>query len=78
MLLFSRPEEVSLSAPFAGLLLFAITLVSTARFQAPLHKRLLDDLDRDAYTLLLATNWIRTAAWSFHAILALWMVWRTS
>ncbi|CAN5771025.1 hypothetical protein BH20CHL2_BH20CHL2_07950 [soil metagenome] len=78
LLLFSRPQEVSLSAPFAGLLLFAITLVSTARFQAPLHTRLRDGFDRDAYTFLLATNWIRTAAWSFHAMLALWMVWRVS
>ncbi len=78
LLLFLRPPEISLLAPSTGLLLFVITLVSTARFQIPLHTRLRSGFDRDAYTSLLATNWIRTAAWSSHAALALWMVWRAS
>lgn len=78
LLLFTRPAQISLAAPIAGLLLFAVIVVSTAIFQAPQHAALSDGFDQHAYDFLLATNWIRTAAWSAYGLLGLWMVWRSS
>lgn len=77
-LLVSRPDAVPLAAPVAGMLLFAITLFSTARWQIPQHQRLGRGFDRDAHARLVATNWVRTVAWSCHALLALWMLWRSA
>lgn len=78
ILLFSRPEQIPLVAVVAGLLLFAVIVVSTALFQAPQHAALSNGFDRNAYEFLLKTNWIRTAAWSAYGLLGLWMVWRAS
>lgn len=74
-LLFVRPSGVPLWLVLAGLLLLAMIVVSTARFQAPLHAKLSHGFDRDAYAFLLRTNWVRTVAWSLYALLTLWMLW---
>lgn len=78
VLLVDRPARLPLTAPIAGVALFVIIMVSTARLQAPAHAKLTRSFDRDVYTSLLRTNWIRTAAWSAYSFLALWMIWRIS
>ena len=75
LLLFVRPPEVPLPAAVAGLVLFAVIVVSTPLFQAPQHQTLSGGFDRGAYEFLLSTNWIRTAAWgTAYSLLGLWMV----
>ena len=50
---------------------------STALFQIPMHRVLAVKFHRRSYERLVMTNWMRTAAWSGRAclaILALWFV----
>lgn len=61
---------VSTSAGLAGLVLAC--WVSTAALQVPLHRRLeLDGPAAPVVRRLVATNWVRTAAWSARAA---WLV----
>jgi uncharacterized membrane protein len=59
--------------PFAwlGLLLVAIIAVSTMTIHGPLHLRLRGAPDERLMRRLIATNWIRTIAWSVRGVLAL-------
>lgn len=68
-----RPEGVPLWMPLAGLGLLGVIWLSTAFLQVPLHTTLGGGFDADAHTRLVATNWVRTVAWSLRAGLALWM-----
>lgn len=51
--------------------LTAIVIASTAFFSVPMHTRLSKGFDPEALARLIRTNWIRTAAWSIHAVLLL-------
>lgn len=42
---------------------------STITFQVPIHKSLQAGKDRSKLTRLVATNWIRTVAWTLKAVL---------
>lgn len=53
-----------------GLLLLAIW-GATAAFSVPAHGRLEGGFDERAHARLVATNWIRTAAWTLRGALAL-------
>ena len=55
---------------WAGLALLGAIWASTAFVQVPLHGRLAAGPDRFAQRRLTATNWVRTAAWSLRAVLA--------
>lgn len=59
--------------PFAwfGLLLVAVIAVSTMTIHGPLHLRLRGAPDTRLMRRLVATNWIRTIAWSARGVLAL-------
>ena len=57
-----------------GLALVAVIWTSTAVLQAPCHQRLARGFDRDLWCLLVRSNWIRTAAWSARAGLAVAML----
>jgi hypothetical protein len=48
-----------------------ITMVwgSTVSFQVPIHKRLRAGKDRATLRRLVATNWVRTIAWTLKAVL---------
>jgi len=59
--------------PWAGLALLGVIWASTALLQVPLHTALGAGFDGDAHARLVATNWLRTAAWTLRAALALWM-----
>ncbi len=54
-----------------GLLLLVVIWLSTALFQVPSHGRLSRRFDADAHRFLVATNWVRTTAWSLRALVAL-------
>ena len=54
-----------------GLLLLVVIWASTAFAQVPCHKRLAEKCDLHAAHRLVVTNWIRTAAWTARALLAI-------
>ena len=58
----------------AGFSLVLLLWATTALVQVPLHKRLEEGYDDDAVRRLVATNRIRTAAWTARAPIALWLL----
>jgi hypothetical protein len=60
----------------AGLALFLIGVntLSTALLQGPTHRRLAAGFDARRIRFLVATNWIRTIAWSLRGAIALAML----
>lgn len=54
-----------------GAVLLAVIWLSTALLQVPLHGRLSGGFDAVTHRRLVATNWIRTLAWSARGVLSL-------
>lgn len=73
-LLFRTPEGVPGPLPWVGAGTVGIALLTTALISAPLHGRLSSGLDVHLVGRLVSTNWIRTAAWTAHAGLAVTML----
>ena len=71
-LVLDRPAVFPLWAVVAGVVLVGVIWASTAFVQVPLHARLAV-FDPDAQARLVATNWVRTAAWTLRAGLVLWL-----
>lgn len=73
-LLLRRPEGVPGWAPVAGGVLLGVIWLSTFVLQVPRHAELASGFASPAHSALVATNWIRTWAWTARAVLALcWM-----
>jgi uncharacterized membrane protein len=64
ILLVDRPETMSVAAAWIAAALLGVALASTALIQVPLHSALAEGHDADVCRRLIATNWIRTAAWT--------------
>ena len=60
----------------AGALLVLVAWGVTALCSVPAHGRLSTGFDDDAHATLVATNWLRTAAWSAHAMINVYLVHR--
>jgi len=67
MLALARPGTLTL----AGAALLAVIWLSTAALQVPLHRRLSSGRSDAAIASLVRGNWIRTAAWTARAAIAL-------
>ncbi len=65
-------DVVALSWIGAGLLL--VIWISTATLQVPAHQRLLRAFEAETHSRLVRSNWIRTAAWSMRAVIAIWLL----
>lgn len=65
------PAGVDVSLTWSGLALVLVAWTSTAFLQMPAHRVLATGFDANAHRRLVATNWIRTCAWSARAVLAL-------
>ncbi len=63
-LLFDRPATMSGVSAWVAAVMLAVALGSTVLVQVPLHSRLARGVDPAAAELLVATNWVRTAAWT--------------
>ena len=72
-LVWVRPAAMPVWAAVVGLVLVVAIWVSTWLVQVPLHAALARGLDATALDRLVATNWVRTAAWTARAGLALWV-----
>ncbi len=69
-----RPPELPAWQVWTGLALVAVIWLSTGLLQVPLHHALRSGFDPSAHRRLVATNWIRTAAWGLRAALVLAML----
>ena len=68
-LVVDRPAHVSPSRAWVGLALLAVAWLATAFLSVPCHEALRLGFDRSAHAALVATNWIRTAAWTARSVL---------
>ncbi len=66
-----RPAAIPLAAAIAGAALVIVIWLSTALIQVPLHNRLATGYDPHTIATLVATNWIRTLAWTARSVLLL-------
>ena len=71
-LVWVRPDALPPWSVVAGVVLVGVAWGATALFSVPLHAQLSGGLDPEAVRRLVGTNWIRTAAWTLRAGLALW------
>ena len=74
LLVWAPPAAVPGWAAWTGVGLVLWIWGTTALVQVPLHSRLTDGFDADAYRRLVRTNWLRTVAWTLRAGLAMWML----
>lgn len=72
--LFAPPAGLPGWLPWAGAVAEAIAIGTTVFVSAPLHERLNTHFDPATLDRLIATNWIRTAAWTVRAALAIAML----
>jgi len=70
--LVQRPEAMPEWAAIAGASLVVVIWMSTFLLQVPQHTALARGFDARAHAVLVATNWVRTIAWSARGILAAW------
>ena len=68
--LFAPPAGLSWWLPWAGAGAEAVAIGTTVLVSAPLHERLNPHFDPATLDRLIATNWIRTVAWTVRAGLA--------
>ena len=73
-ILLQPPAGVSAALAGLGLGLVGVNIASTALLQGPTHQRLADGFDPGRIRFLVASNWIRTAAWSARGVIALVML----
>lgn len=72
--LFAPPAGLPTWLPWAGAGAEALAIGTTAFVSAPLHDRLNAHFDPTLLDRLIATNWIRTVAWTARAGLAIAML----
>jgi hypothetical protein len=71
-----RPAAFPSSQAWLGAVLVGVIWASTALLQVPLHNRLQVAFSQEDARRLVATNWVRTIAWSLRAALVLYWAWR--
>jgi hypothetical protein len=71
-LVTSRPMGMAAGAAWLAAVLVALVWLSTGLLQVPLHVRLGGGQDLRLVQRLVATNWVRTVAWTVRALLLTW------
>ena len=72
--LFAPPAGLPWWLPWVGAGVEAIAIGTTVFISAPLHERLNTHFDTATLDRLVATNWIRTVAWTGRAAVAIAML----
>ena len=67
-LLVERPATMGVISAWVAAALLGVALASTWLLQVPMHSVLARGHDDEAGRRLIATNWIRTAAWTARGI----------
>lgn len=70
----SPPDGVPPLIVWVGLGLVGVVWVMTVLVHVPQHNRLALGFDDATYRALVATNWVRTLAWSARSILVIYML----
>jgi len=73
-LLLATPDGVPRWMVWAAAALAAIPVLVTIAYSVPAHTVLGAGFDADAHRRLVDTNWLRTAAWTAHSVLAMSML----
>jgi len=73
LLVWFKPAEISFTQCTIGLALLAVIWLSTMQLQVPAHESLARGFDPAVQKKLVATNWLRTVAWSLRGLLVLFM-----
>lgn len=76
-LLFKTPPAESSTIAWIGLGLVVVIWLATALLSVPAHNSLTIEYSTAAYRKLVATNWIRTVAWSARGFVAMVMIHRS-
>jgi len=75
LLVWRHPAAVPNWAVWTGVSLQAVIALSTALLQVPAHRQLeLNAFSSEIHSRLVSTSWIRTAAYTAHALLVAWMI----
>jgi hypothetical protein len=74
VLLVSPPAGVPRSLVWLAAVLAALPVLVTVTMSVPAHQQLTDGFDAAAHARLVATNWLRTAAWTAGGAVALAML----
>ena len=69
LLLFVRPAWLGLAPAIVGFVLALLTWLCTFLVAVPLHGRLGAGAEPALVARLVATNWLRTVAWTAHLLL---------
>jgi len=73
-LLLYKPYGISSSQLWFGLALLLMIWASTGFLQVPQHDILTRGFNMEAHHFLVASNWVRTVAWSLRGVLVLAML----
>jgi hypothetical protein len=76
LLIFYPPGNIDSKPIWLGLILTLTVWASTFFLQVPMHEKLSHGFDAEAHRFLVNSNWIRTAAWTFHSLIAVYIVWK--
>jgi len=76
-LLVERPPTVGAGLVWSGAVAALIPVLVTLVWSVPAHSRLAAGLDLVVHARLVRTNWLRTAGWSAHAVIAAGIAART-
>ena len=76
LLVFQAAPGDQRAAAWIGLALLGVVWGSTWLLQVPRHRQLAGaGFDDRTHAVLVATNWIRTIAWSLRGLLVCWWLW---
>ena len=76
LLALAHPARLSPGLLWVGFACAILTWAVTFFVSVPLHDTLSRGFDLAAIHRIIATNWLRTAFWTAHAVILLWQVWR--
>ena len=74
LLIWIRPEGVTIWAAIVGASLLGLIWASTFYWQVPTHAKLQDSFNKSAHSWLVRSNWARTLAWSARGLLVCAMI----
>jgi len=74
LLAWRTPAGVGPGLPLVGLVLLGVAWISTWSLQVPAHRRLAAGFCAATHRRLVATNWVRAAAWTLRTVLVLIML----
>jgi hypothetical protein len=68
-LMAARPDKLPIWVAYAGFMLALVVWIATAVLSVPIHGQLSAGLNITVVERLVATNWVRTVAWTVHSAL---------